>query len=49
MIAGLAAWLDRAFLFAFEEFNQFRHRSFFDPEPFLAGMIGRGVKVAAPG
>jgi hypothetical protein len=48
MIAGLAAWLDRAFLFAFEEFNQFRHRSFFDPEPFLAGMVGRGVEVAAP-
>jgi hypothetical protein len=49
MIAGLAAWLDRTFLFAFKEFNQFRHGSFFDPEAFLAGMIGRGVEVSAPG
>jgi hypothetical protein len=49
MIAGFPARFDRTFLFAFEKFHQLSHGSFFNPEAFLAGMIGGAVEVAGPG
>ena len=38
MIAGLAAGIDCALLFVFEEFDQFRDGRFFNSEALLAGM-----------
>jgi len=49
MIARLTAWLDGAFFFAFEEFDELRNGCFFHSKPFLTGMSGRAGKVANPG
>jgi len=41
VVAGLAAGVDRALLFVFEELNQLRDGGFLDPKSFLAGMLNQ--------
>lgn len=48
MVAGFAAGLHRAFLFALEELDQFGDRGLFDSESSLTRMLDRGIEVSEP-